>query len=485
VKGFIHPSSLIPHPLIQRLGNINMSVEEIKKYRKMQDKTEGGAGATAARPEAARPEAAKTKFTAPSGMDVPRGGKRGRKKRVRLVAYAVLGLAAVAGITYGLSKIKPAVYTVEAGTVLRDTVKRGQMLRQVRGPGTLVPENVRVVAAATEGRVERIHVQPGAEVTAGTVLLELSNPELQQSTVDIEYQMRAAEADYNNIKARLESERLSQQAVAATVRAEYQQAKLQADTDEQLAKEGLVPALNLKLSRVRAEELANRYAVEEKRLAGTHNTARAQLASQTARIAQLRAQLGLRQNQVGTLRVLAGTTGVLQQMQVEVGQQVTPGTNLARVVEPQNLKAELRIAETQANGIMLGQKAEIDTRNGVIPGHVSRIDPAAEAGTVRVDVALDAALPQGARPDLSVDGTVELERLDNILYVGRPATGQPNSTVSLFKIEPDGQTAVRVKVRLGRSSVQTIEILEGLREGDTVILSDTSQWDNYDKIRLN
>jgi HlyD family secretion protein len=317
------------------------------------------------------------------------------------------------------------------------------------------------------------------------VLLELSNPELQQSTVDIEYQMRAAEADYNNIKARLESERLSQQAVAATVRAEYQQAKLQADTDEQLAKEGLVPALNLKLSRVRAEELANRYAVEEKRLAGTQNTARAQLASQTARIAQLGAQLGLRRTQVATLRVLAGTNGVLQQMQVEVGQQVTPGTNLARVVEPQNLKAELRIAETQANGILLGQKAEIDTRNGVIPGHVSRIDPAAQNGTVTVDVALDAALPQGARPDLSVDGTIELERLDNILYVGRPATGQPHSTVSLFKLEPDGQTAVRVKVRLGRSSVQTIEILEGLREGDTVILSDTSQWDNYDQIRLN
>lgn len=457
-----------------------MPVEEIKKYRKMQDKSENEPGTPVAEPVAAG-----SKFTAPSGMDVPRGGKVGRKKQVRLIAYAVLGLAAVAGITYGLSRIKPAAPSVEAGTILKGTVARGRMLRQVRGPGTLVPKDVRVVAAATEGRVERIHVQPGTEVSAGTVLLELSNPELQQSTVDIEYQMRAAEAEYNNIKARLESERLSQQAVAAGVRAEYQQAKLQSDTDEQLAKEGLVPALNLKLSRVRAEELQNRYAIEQKRLEGTQNTAKAQLASQTARIAQLGAQLGLRRTQVGTLRVLAGTNGVLQQMQVEVGQQVTPGTNLARVVEPQNLKAELRIAETQANGILLGQKAEIDTRNGIIPGHVSRIDPAAQNGTVTVDVALDAALPQGARPDLSVDGTVELERLDNILYVNRPATGQPNSTVKLFKLEPDGQTAVLVKVRLGRSSVQTIEILEGLREGDTIILSDTSQWDNFDRIRLN
>jgi HlyD family secretion protein len=457
-----------------------MQVEEIKKYRKMQEKTETGGGTPPA-----KSEGVSTKFTAPSGMDVPRGRKSARKKRARLVVYAVLGLVAIAGITYGLSLIKPAAPSVESGTILKGTVARGQMLRQVRGPGTLVPENIRVVAAATEGRVERIHVQPGTEVTAGTVLLELSNPELQQSTVDIEYQMRAAEAEYNNIRARLESERLSQQAVAANVRAEYQQAKLQSDTDEQLAKEGLIPALNLRLSRVRVEELANRYEIEQKRLSGTLNTAKAQLASQTARIAQLKAQLGLRQSQVGTLRVLAGTNGVLQQMQVEVGQQVTPGTNLARVVEPQQLKAELRIAETQANGILLGQKAEIDTRNGVIPGHVSRIDPAAQNGTVTVDVALDGALPQGARPDLSVDGTIELERLDNILYVGRPATGQPNSTVTLFKLEPDGQTASRVQVRLGRSSVQTIEILGGLREGDTVILSDTSQWDNFDRIRLN
>jgi HlyD family secretion protein len=247
----------------------------------------------------------------------------------------------------------------------------------------------------------------------------------------------------------------------------------------------LIPPLTLRLSRVRVEELQNRYNIEQKRFEGTQKTAEAQIASQAARISQLKAQLQLRRSQVGTLRVLAGTNGVLQQMVVEVGQQVTPGTNLARVVEPQQLKAELRIAETQANGIILGQKAEIDTRNGIIPGRVSRIDPAAQNGTVTVDVALEGALPQGARPDLSVDGTIELERLDNVLYVGRPAFGQPNSTVSLFKLDPDGRGASRVQVKFGRASVNTIEVLEGLREGDRVILSDTSQWDSYDRIRLN
>ncbi|HLL75955.1 MAG TPA: HlyD family efflux transporter periplasmic adaptor subunit [Pyrinomonadaceae bacterium] len=497
-----------------------MQVEEIKKFRKeKEDAAAGGGAAGAQRPESpskftpagsmdiprnkTKTDApskftapsgtdvprgkndAPSKFTAPSGMDVARGGKAKRKKRIRLGIYAALGLVAIAGITYGLTRLKPAAPSVEGATLFTDTAKRGQMLRQVRGPGTLVPENVRVIAAATEGRVERINVQPGTEVTAGTVLLELSNPELEQSTVDIEYQVRAAEAEANNIRARLESERLSQQAVAANVRSEYQQAKLQSDTDEQLAKEGLIPALTLRLSRVRVEELANRYQIEQKRLEGTQRTAQAQLASQAARISQLKAQLQLRRSQVGTLRVLAGTNGVLQQMQVEVGQQVTPGTNLARVVEPQQLKAELRIAETQATGILLGMKAEIDTRNGVIPGHVSRIDPAAQNGTVTVDVALDGALPQGARPDLSVDGTIELERLDNVLYVGRPAFGQPNSTVSLFKLDPDGRGATRVQVKFGRASVNTIEVLEGLREGDRVILSDTSQWDSYDRIRLN
>ncbi|HKP73297.1 MAG TPA: efflux RND transporter periplasmic adaptor subunit [Pyrinomonadaceae bacterium] len=418
-------------------------------------------------------------------MDVPRGKSASRKRRVRVAIYAVVAIVAVTAITLGVARMKPAAPGVERATMLIGTVQRGQMLRQVRGIGTLVPQDIRVIAAATQGRVERINVQPGTEVTAGTVLIELSNPELQSNSVDIEYQVRAAEADYNNIRARLESERMSQQAAAATVQAEYQQAKLQSDTDEQLAKDGLIPAINLKLSRVRVADLANRYAIEKKRLDGTAKSAQAQLASQQARIAQLRAQLQLRNQQVQTLRVLAGTNGVLQQMEVEVGQQVQPGTNLARVVEPQNLKAALRIAETQAKDISMGQQASIDTRNGVIPGHVVRIDPAAQQGTVTVDVALDAALPQGARPDLSVDGTIELERLENVLYVGRPAFGQSQSTVGMFKLEPGGQFATRVTVKLGRSSVNTVEILEGLQEGDQVILSDTSQWDAFNRIRLN
>lgn len=418
-------------------------------------------------------------------MDVPRGKSSARKRRLRVALYAIVAIVAIAAITFGVSRMKPAAPSVERSTALIDTVKRGQMLRQVRGVGTLVPQDIRVIAAATEGRVERVLVQPGTEVTAGTVLIELSNPELQQGSVDIEYQVRAAEADYNNIRARLESERMSQQAAAATVQAEYQQAKLQSDTDEELAKDGLIPAINLKLSRVRVADLANRYAIEKKRLEGTSKSAQAQLASQTARIAQLKALHQLRQTQVGTLRVLAGTNGVLQQMQVEVGQQVQPGTNLARVVEPQNLKAELRIAETQAKDISLGQQATVDTRNGIIPGHVVRIDPASENSTVKVDIALDAPLPQGARPDLSVDGTIELERLDNILYVSRPAFGQAQSTIGMFKLEPGGQFAIRTQVKLGRSSVSTIEILEGLQEGDQVILSDTSQWDAFQRIRLN
>ncbi len=418
-------------------------------------------------------------------MDIPRKKSGTRKRRLRTALYAVVGIAAISLITYGVSRLKPAAPGVERSTVLIDTVKRGPMLRQVRGTGTLVPEDIRVIAASTQGRVERILAQPGTDVSAGTVLIELSNPELQQSSVDAEYQLRAAEADYNNLKVKLESDRMSQQAAAATVRAEYQQSKLQSDTDEALAKDGLIPALNLKLSRVRVEELASRYNLEVKRLEVNTKSTQAQLASQQARISQLQALLKLKQGQVGTLRVLAGTNGVLQQMQVEVGQEVTPGTNLARVVEPQHLKAELKIAETQAKDISLGLRAEIDTRNGVIPGHVARIDPAAQQGTVTVDVALDGALPQGARPDLTVDGTVELERLNDVIYVGRPAFGQSQSTVGMFKLDAGGATATRVNVKLGRSSVNTIEIIEGLQPGDQIILSDTSAWDAFNQIRLN
>lgn len=417
-------------------------------------------------------------------VDIPRK-KSARKKQIRMALYAVAVVGVVSLITFGVSRLKPAAPSIESATIIKDTVKRGQMLRQVRGLGSLVPEETRVIAAATQGRVERVLVEPGTPVSAGTVLVELSNPELQQSAIDTEYQQRAAEADMNNVKARLDSERMTQQSSTAQVHAEYEQAKLQSDTDEMLAKDGLIPALNLKLSRVRAAELANRYAIEQKRLEGMSKSAQAQVASQQARISQLQALLALKRSQVATLSVRAGTAGVLQEKLVEVGQQIQPGTNLARVVEPQHLKAQLKIAETQTKDIVIGQRADIDTRNGIIPGHVSRIDPSAQNGTLTVDVALDGALPQGARPDLSVDGTIELERLDNVLYIGRPAFGQSGATVGMFKVEPNGQEAARVQVKFGRSSVSTVEILDGLKEGDTVILSDTSQWDNFEHIRLN
>jgi HlyD family secretion protein len=418
-------------------------------------------------------------------MDIPRQSAKKRKKNFKRIALVLLVIVGVALVTFGVSRLKPAAPSVDRATVWVDTVKRGPMLRQVRGPGTLVPEEVRVVAAATEGRVERINVQPGTEVTAGTVLLELVNPTIAQEAIDAEYGQRAGEADLNNLRVKLESDRMTQQSTVATVRAEYQQAQLQYDTDAQLAKDGLIPAINLKLSKVRADDLANRYKIEQQRLEVMARSAKAQVAAQEARINQMRALAQLRQTQAGTLKVLAGTNGVLQQMQVEVGQQVQPGTNLARVVEPQRLKAELKIAETQAPGILLGQKAEIDTRNGIIPGHVIRIDPAAQQGTVTVDVGLDGPLPDGARPDLSIDGTIELERLTDVIYMGRPAFGQAQSTVGIFKLDSTGKEAVRVNVRLGRSSVSTVEILEGLQPGDQVILSDTSQWDAYNRIRLN
>jgi HlyD family secretion protein len=417
-------------------------------------------------------------------VDIPRK-KSARKRQIRMALYAVAVVGAVSLITFGVSRLKPAAPSVEGGTIWPDTVKRGSMLLQVHGLGTLVPEEIRVIAAAQQGRVESILVEPGTPVSAGTVLYELSNSELQQSAVDIEYQLRAAEADLNNLRARLDSERMTQQSLTAQVHAEYQQAKIQSDTDEQLAKEGLIPALNLKLSKVKAEELANRFAIEQRRLEGRTKSDAAQAASQQARISQLQAQLKLKREQVATLFVRAGTEGVLQERLVEVGQQVQPGTVLARVAEMQHLKAQLKIAETQVKDIALGQQADIDTRNGIIPGHVSRIDPGAQGGTVTVDVALDGPLPQGARPELSVDGTITLARLENVLYMGRPAFGQAGATVGMFKIEPGGKEATRVTVKLGRSSVSNVEILEGLQEGDRVILSDTSQWDNFKTIRLN
>lgn len=415
-------------------------------------------------------------------VDVPRP-KAARKRNLKRAGYAFAALCTLALITYGVTRLKPAAPGVERSTLYTDTVKRGQMLRQVRGLGTLVAEDVRVIAAPVEGRVERVLVQPGEAVSAGTVLVELSNPELEQAAVDAQFQVKAAEAERNNLRVRLDSDRMTLQSTTAGVQSEYAQARLQLDTDEKLAKDGLVPALQLKLARVRVEELANRLKIEQARLGNSGQAKLAQLAAQEARVEQLRALARLNQGQVAALRVLAGTAGVVQQVSVEVGQQLTPGANLARVADPSSLKASLQIPETQAKDIQLGQSAQIDTRNGVVAGRVARIDPAVQAGTVTVDVALTGDLPQGARPDLSVDGTIELERLTDVLHVGRPAFGGTDSTIGMFKIE-DGGFAVRVPVRLGRSSVNTVEVIDGLREGETVILSDTSQWDSFNRLQL-
>jgi HlyD family secretion protein len=418
-------------------------------------------------------------------MDIPRP-LAARKRRIRRALYLLTAIAAITLITLGVSRLKPAAPVVERATVWPDTVKRGSMLRQVHGLGTLVPEDIRWIPATTNGRVERIVVKPGAFVKRDTILLELSNPELQRDALDAEMQVKGAEADYTSLRVRLEKELLDQKANAATVQANYSQAKLEAQVNEDLAKQGLIADLPLKVSKVRAEELATRNEIEKNRLAINAEAVKAQLAAQQARVEQYRALHRLRQSQVEALRVRAGTSGVLALMNAEEGQQVAPGTNLARVADPTRLKAELKIAETQAKDIQIGQRASIDTRNGIIPGHVVHIDPAVEkgTGTVAVDVGLDGPLPLGARPDLSVDGTIELERLENVLYVGRPAFGQEKSVISLFKLEDGGNTAVRVQVKVGRTSVNFIEIVDGLKAGDQVILSDMSAWDGFDRVRL-
>ena len=417
-------------------------------------------------------------------MDIPRKDFA-RKRRVRRVIYTVLAALLLGAVTYGLSTLEPAAPAVERATVFMDEVKRGPMLRQVRGLGALVPEEILLIPASDEGRVERRLVLPGSPVEPGTVLLELSSPLLEQLVWDAESQLKAAEADYANLKVQLESQRLDQESMAAQVEAEYREAQARFEADEELAAEGLIPNLNLTISRANAEQLAKRLRLERERVSIRDPAVEAQLAAQQARIDQAQGLMELRRGQFDKLKVRAGARGVLQQLEVEVGQLVTPGTPLARVSDPRRLKAELRIPETQAKDVQFGQKAEIDTRNGIIPGTVIRIDPASIEGTVTVDVRLDAELPKGARPDLSVDGTIELERLADVLYVGRPVYAQQESTIGLFRMEPDGEHAVRTQVQVGRTSVNTIEIRGGLQLGDTVILSDMSAWDAYDRIRLN
>jgi multidrug efflux pump subunit AcrA (membrane-fusion protein) len=374
---------------------------------------------------------------------------------------------------------------VDKATVWIDTVKRGPMLLEVRGLGSLVPEEILWLPATTDARVVRRLVLPGSVLKADTVIFDLSNPELEQSTLDAEWQLKGAEAQYNSLKAQLESQLMDQKGTAASVQSDYVQAKLTAEKDEELARLGLGAELNVKVSKAKAEALTTRNEIEGQRLSVSAASVKAQLDAQQAKVEQFRALYELKKSQVNALRVRAGVEGVLQELSVEVGQKVASGTVLAKVVQPTKLKAQLKIPETQAKDVQIGQAASIDTRNGLIPGQVMRVDPAVQNGTVTVDVKLEGALPKGARPDLSVEGTIEIENLRDVVYVGRPAFGQPNSTVGIFKLDEDGKGAARVQVKLGRSSVNTVEIQEGLKPEDKVILSDMSAWDAFNRIRLD
>jgi HlyD family secretion protein len=417
-------------------------------------------------------------------MDVPREGAR-KKRIIRRTIIGVIVLTAIPLITWGLSKLKPAAPSVEKSTLWSDSVKRGAMIRQVRGLGTLVPEEILWIPAATDGRVARVAIRPGARVSPQTVVVVLDNPDLVLAAEDLRWQIKAAEANLADLKVKLETSRLDLRASVARVESEFVQAKLKWERDAALLKEGLTPDLTVKLSKATADELAKRYDIDVKRLEISAQSATAQLDSQQVQIEKIRAAYDLKRKQVTELTVRAGTEGVLQQMPVEVGQRVTPGTILAKVAQPSKLKAEIRIPETQAKDVALGQPAEVDTHNGIIQGRVARIDPAALNGNVTVDITLEGALPAGARPDLSVEGVIELERLKDVLYVQRPVAGQPNSIISLFRLSPDEKEATRVQVRIGRVSVQTVEVLEGLKLGDKVVLSDMTAWDSHDRLRLN
>lgn len=407
-----------------------------------------------------------------------------RKKKNRRILYTVVGLAVVLLVTVALARLKPAAPSVDRATVWTDTVKRGPMLREVRGLGTLVPETIRLIPAATDGQVQQRYILPGTPVKADTVILDLINPELEQSTLDAEFQLKGAQAEYNNIQAQLQNQLMEQRSRAAAIRSAYHTAELQMETNEKLEKNGLVSNLIVKTSEVQAEELGKQNDLAEKQVETFANSIDAQLAVQQSKVDEQRALYELKKSQLDQLHVRPGIDGVLQELDVEVGQKVTMGTVLARVAQPTHLKAQLKIAETQAKDVVIGQKASVDTHNGMIPGRVMRIDPAVVNGTVTVDVALEGPLPSGARPDLSVEGTIEIERLPDVLYVGRPVHGEPDTTVGLFKLVDDGKAAERVQVTLGRTSVNTVEITKGLQAGDQVILSDMSAWDNFDRVQL-
>jgi HlyD family secretion protein len=416
-------------------------------------------------------------------MDIARPSNA-RKKRIKQAIYAVVGLLVVVLVSVGLSRLKPAAPTVERAVVWPDTVKRGPMVRQVRGLGTLTPEDIRWIPARTQSRVEEIVLRPGTPVKSDSVILVLSNLELDQQMQDGELKLQAAQAGLASLRVQLQNDLLAQKASAAGVEADFNKAKMQAEMNQALAKDQLISELVLKQSLVDSDSLGIRDKFAKDQLATKEDSIRAQLAVQQSLVDQAQAVYRLTKQQHDELKVRAGIDGVLQLLPVDVGQQVAPGANLARVANPLKLKAEIKIAETQAKDIQIGQKAEVDTRNGIVNGRVIRIDPSVQNGTRTVDVSLLGELPKGAVPDLSVDGTIELERLPDVLFMGRPAFGQEDSVVGLFKIGPDGVNAERTQVKLGKNSVNTVEVLSGLKVGDQVILSDMSAYDAYDRIRL-
>jgi multidrug efflux pump subunit AcrA (membrane-fusion protein) len=418
-------------------------------------------------------------------MDIARPEFKLQRRRRQAVGIGIV-VVVVTAMTVGVLRLRPAAPSVERGTVWTDTVKRGSMLRQVHGLGSLIPsqESVRQIPAETEATVVRIRMLPGSQVKADSILLEMSNPQVEQAALDAQLQLKAAEAEYQSQRVTLESNLMNEKAGAATVSADYNQAKRQADTDKALYDLGVISGLAYKASKGKSDELTTRNDLETQRLEIGQKAIESQLAEQLAKVDQMRALAALKKKQLDALQVRAGIDGILVDLPLQVGQHVQPGTMLAKVVQPNHLMAELKISETQARDVQFGEPAAIDTHNGIISGTVMRVDPAVQNGTVTVDVKLTGELPKGARPDLSVDGTIDLERLDNVLYVGRPAFGQEDSTISLFKLDANGKEAERVPVKVGRESVNSIQVLEGLREGDTVILSDMSREDKTDRIRL-
>jgi HlyD family secretion protein len=414
-------------------------------------------------------------------VDIPRTPP---KRRLKQLLYGAIALAAIVLATVGLHGLKPAAPRVDRASVWIDSVQRGPLVIEVRGPGTLVPERIRWISAVTAGRVDKRLAEAGEEVMPETVLLELTNPDVQLEALESERQLTAARADQVNLRANLQSQRLNQEGTVAAARAAYLDAKRNADATESLAAKELISTMDASRAKDRVEELATRFKVEEERLRVMEEAADSQLALQQAQVDRLRAVTEFQRSRVRSMVVKAGAKGTLQELPLEVGQWAQSGATLARIVEPGRLKAVLRIPETQAKDVALGQPAAIDTRNGIVQGRVSRIDPAVQNGTVTVDVRLEGDLPRGARPDLSVDGTIQVERLNNVLHVGRPAYGQPNSTVGLFKLVDGGAAAVRTSVRLGRTSVNTVEILGGLQPGDKVIISDMSRWDGFERVRV-